>query len=146
VNKIIFLDFDGVLNTESTVERITVPPWSGIRGLDNEKVVLVSDLAIETGADVVISSSWRYHFDMPDLKQLLVTRGWKANIIGMTPIKLSLDRQDEIAMWMELNGKPDKFLVLDDLYTRYKDNQILTNDVEGFHAGLYERALKILGD
>src|SRR5258707_9628164 len=58
--KIIFLDMDGVLNCYDTTDRIVFPPWNQtFLGLDNDKVQLLSKLVQETGAKVIISSSWR---------------------------------------------------------------------------------------
>ena len=45
--KVIFLDFDGV---------ITLPPkWH----LESDKIKLVKKIVDETGAKIVVSSSWR---------------------------------------------------------------------------------------
>ena len=49
MNKIIFLDFDGVITTYAS-------KWE----IDNEKCLLVKKICDETGAKIVISSSWRY--------------------------------------------------------------------------------------
>lgn len=48
MNKIVFLDFDGVITTLKS-------NWT----IDNEKVELVKQICDATGAKIVISSSWR---------------------------------------------------------------------------------------
>lgn len=45
--KVIFLDIDGVLNTNSD------------REISNDKLKLLSELVSKTGAEIVLSSSWR---------------------------------------------------------------------------------------
>ena len=51
--KVIFLDIDGVLNTNSD------------REISNDKLKLLSELVSKTGADVVLSSSWRNWWNNP---------------------------------------------------------------------------------
>ena len=152
--KIIFLDFDGVLNSIGTKDRIIHPLfYHKIRGLDDFRVKLVSDLAIEKSADIVISSTWREFYQLNELISLLGSRGMRANIIGRTPIaheeifdnrKMRIDREDEIEAWMKQNGVPDYFLILDDIQTKFKDNQVKTSDGTGFFSGLLKRSRKIL--
>ena len=51
--KVIFLDIDGVLNTNSD------------REISDDKLKLLSELVSKTGADVVLSSSWRNWWNNP---------------------------------------------------------------------------------
>ena len=51
--KVIFLDIDGVLNTNSD------------REISNDKLKLLSGLVFKTGAEVVLSSSWRNWWNNP---------------------------------------------------------------------------------
>ena len=53
--KVIFLDIDGVLNTNSD------------REISNDKLKLLSELVSKTGADVVLSSSWRNWWNNPKI-------------------------------------------------------------------------------
>lgn len=55
--KVIFLDIDGVLNTNSD------------REISSDKLKLLSELVSKTGADVILSSSWRYGWNNPELNQ-----------------------------------------------------------------------------
>lgn len=48
MNKVVFLDFDGVVTTLKS-------NWT----IDNSKVDLVKQICDATGAKIVISSSWR---------------------------------------------------------------------------------------
>ena len=51
--KIIFLDIDGVLNTNSD------------RNISDEKLIFLSELVPKTGAEIVLSSSWRNWWNHP---------------------------------------------------------------------------------
>ena len=53
--KVIFLDIDGVLNTNSD------------REISNDKLKLLSELVSKTGAEVVLSSSWRNWWNHPKI-------------------------------------------------------------------------------
>lgn len=147
-DKIIFLDFDGVMNCSSTKDRITFPPWgAGFRGLDDDKVQLVSKLAEVTGAKVVISSTWRLHFKIDELREMLGKRGFKAEIIDETPHSHS-ERGEEIQDWIDLNGTPAAFVVLDDIRTQFvaAGVQCHSNDNDGFTQELFDQGVQILGE
>jgi len=158
MDKIIFLDFDGVLNCIGTKDRVNHPrfPDCRVRGLDNFRVKLVSDLAIQTGAKIVISSTWRLMHTLDELRTLLYSRGLdsKVEIIGGTPesyreIGLGFgpkrgERGDDIQLWLEQNGNPKHYLVLDDLDTKHDWHQIQTSDSTGFFKGHMKRAVNIL--
>lgn len=144
--KVIFLDVDGVLNTKKTKDRVSFPPWGQkFRGLDNGKVRRVSKLALETGAKVVISSTWREYMDLDELRGLLSKRGFRAEIIGKTPHG-GMTRGEEIQGWIDLNGMPDSFVVLDDIATQFLScgQQVQTDDSGGFTVGYYKQAFSIL--
>lgn len=53
--KIIFLDVDGVLNNDDTKERCM-----GFTGIDPEKVKLLKYIVDMTGAEIVLTSTWKY--------------------------------------------------------------------------------------
>lgn len=52
--KVIFLDIDGVLNCQQTIER-----HNGFIGIDPVKVKILNNIIQKTGAEIVLSSSWR---------------------------------------------------------------------------------------
>lgn len=142
-DKIIFLDFDGVLNSKYTKDRVRFGPWNQLfRGLDAWRVKLVSDLAAETGAKVIISSTWRQYYTRPELQKLLEGYGWQVPIHGYTP--QNHERSEDIQGWFELNGAPAGYVVLDDIQTKFKENQVLTVDEVGFTAQHLEKAKEIL--
>jgi hypothetical protein len=121
--KIIFLDFDGVLNCRATIERADRatednPRWHETH-VDLEMVERLNDLLKRSNAHVVVSSSWRLGYDLEELKGILHRRGLNEEhlfrFISVTP-KLRAERGYEIQEW--LDGFPitkqDTFVILDD--------------------------------
>ncbi len=104
--RLIFLDFDGVLNWSKCMWR-----WDGTKnfklkegerggmfGLDPERVAMLTALVERTGAKVVISSTWRLHDDWrPALEQA----GFDVDrhVIGITPHMPGRKRGHEVARW-----------------------------------------------
>ena len=117
--KIIFLDVDGVLNFS---ECWTRPENKGKCGKiwDNECVAQLNRIVKETGAKIVVSSSWRIlkeHYNA-----VLNEMGIEGEILGKTPTRLPVTningvrRGDEIQSWMDTQDiEPiEKFVILDD--------------------------------
>lgn len=158
VDKIIFLDFDGVLNCVGTKDRVEHPLFPGhrVRGVDNFRVKLVSDLALQTGAKVVVSSTWREMHTLEELRAFLYARGLdpQVEVIGFTPKSWEVvgwgfgpkrgERGDDINLWLRQNGNPPTYLILDDIDCKDPEHQVMTDDRTGFFNGLVKRALKIL--
>lgn len=97
--KVIFLDIDGVLNTNSD------------REISNDKLKLLSELVSKTGANVVLSSSWRNWWNNP-----------KTNISGSFITKWKnqfLDNNLSITLTTELecpkNLSIEKFIIQHDV-------------------------------
>ena len=122
ISKVIFLDIDGVLNDDD---------YTGIK-VHEDKVKLLAKLVDETGADIIISSSWRYHIRQYILKisegeeipqsmkseRLLASLFEKYNlkISGFTP-ELSSGpdaRPMEIRAWLTNQINIESFVILDD--------------------------------
>ena len=55
--KIIFLDVDGVLNSQDLLERCGEDKLVPI---DEENIRCLKEIVDETGAEIVLSSSWRF--------------------------------------------------------------------------------------
>lgn len=96
--KLIFLDFDGVLNTPRTWGKFYVD--DGSEAVDVERVALVNKIVAATGAKVVISSTWRKSKSIPELDALLKKRGATFDVYGITPIHRSLARRGEIMRYV----------------------------------------------
>ena len=78
--KIIFLDFDGVLNDHHHIKKVSAKEVKTQthredEHLDPEKVKLLNKIKKETGASVVVCSSWRILHTRQDLEHILQKRG-----------------------------------------------------------------------
>ena len=75
--KTIFLDMDGVLNHTLFFRGRTKYPAKTIKRpydqIDQESVENLNTLIQQTGAKVVISSTWRKHYDVAQMQEILNT-------------------------------------------------------------------------
>jgi hypothetical protein len=113
-NAFVFLDFDGVIN------RITdtgyAPPHPS---LAPELVNRVDRLAACADATVVVSSSWRENYSVPELAALLKLPSLSRRLVDVTPIyervpKKKYVRAAEVNDWMASHGGGAPFVILDD--------------------------------
>ena len=138
--KVIFLDIDGVLNYElfwknkrqherRKQAHCSAPDDSW--DICSDKIQLLNSLIEDTGAKVVISSSWRKGREVGDFHNIFGFLGFKGEIIDKTPCLefkdqdgvpyRSVPRGCEIKAWIETNkgilgGKMSKFkyVIFDD--------------------------------
>ena len=118
--KVIFLDVDGVLNSDEYIDRAKKQEIQGIeRHIDVEKIKLLKKAIDETGAKVVLSSSWRFTKNEQYLKQLLEKYG--IYLVGSTPL-IQCERGLEIKQWISDNQNVEDFIILDDeIYPSYDE-------------------------
>ncbi len=120
--KVIFLDIDGVLNSDEYFDKIRNLNIQGIQSeIDVEKIKLLKKAIDETGAKVVLSSSWRYTKNAQYLKELL------ANFeiyTDSTPFMQGV-RGLEIKQWLLNNQGVEDFVILDDeIFDSYDEELI----------------------
>lgn len=115
--KVLFLDFDGVLNSAASFKYEFRRKTTHVA--DTLSVIATSNLQhiLEKDKDIklVISSTWRKLHTLVELQNIL--NGYSveaARVIGKTPITVSGHRGREIGMWLEANPNVTKFAVLDD--------------------------------
>ena len=109
---IVFLDFDGVLVTENSVFRRSV---TGIVS-DPNAIAALNYLLAETGAHLVITSTWRLDYTADELLELLLSWGVQSPMAGITPCGST--RTAEIQIWLNEYNDPDSirsFVILDDI-------------------------------
>jgi hypothetical protein len=125
--KVIFLDFDGVLNDEKWVAQgrdescdVHSAQWDA-SGLDPSKVRILNDIVSKTGAKIVISSSWRMGRTIGQIREILEIVGFVGEIIGRTKSSRCQgdDRGDQIAHWLQVEKAMfgdcvETFAILDD--------------------------------
>jgi hypothetical protein len=119
--KVIFLDIDGVLNSNKTVDRM-----GRFVGLDPVNIENFNKI-IEAHPDakIVISSTWReltsegYYSNFKELIDLLHNRGLKGEIIDKTPSQYTWKyrcgtRGGEISEWKQGRTDLGQYVILDD--------------------------------
>lgn len=127
IMKVIFLDIDGVLNSMDWFERIK--EQTGYNEINPSKVKLLKEIVDRTGADIVLSSTWKsLGSALPDgqthpmydyLKATLRKYGMK--ITSHTPY-CEHDRPKEIKAWLDNYDDESsiRFVSLDDDFGREK--------------------------
>lgn len=114
--RVVFLDIDGVLNSEDFYVRRHNLIKNGLckenSHIDPRSVEYLNEITDATDAVIVLSSSWR--FDR-GIESLLAIAGVKARIIGKTPYANSRHRGTEINKWLVENGNSvENYVILDD--------------------------------
>ncbi len=110
--KVIFLDIDGVLNNQEVSIR---KKDEGCRVWDEKCVNRLNRITDETGAKIVISSTWRRSKDFYSI--IVNEMGITGEIIGKTIDYLltpNTKRGDEIEEWLSRHPEITIFVILDD--------------------------------
>ena len=167
-SKIIFLDFDGVLNTEHHQRQLLYErkAWQDKYGtcFDPEAVKQLQTIVDMTHADIVIESSWKY-LGLEAMQEMWQDRQLPGRVIDITPsvisdsMLLSADLEQtspaalhckgaEISSWLNDNGMENaSYVIIDDEYV-ILDSQlphfILTNPYDGLTEELAMRAINVL--
>ena len=153
MNKIIFLDIDGVLNTEhyQGLLQYQGKPWQDEYGafFDPKAVKQLKRIIDATDADIVVESSWKY-LGLDAMKELWKVRNLPGTIIDITPSLLGKNKGVEIASWLSKYAKQDiRYVIIDDEYV-ILDSQlphfILTNPYEGITEEQVNRAISMLNE
>jgi hypothetical protein len=144
----IFLDFDGVLNSDAYYTKSEKARTIG--DVDPRAISCLNDLVSRSGAKVVISSNWRRNMSLGELREVLVKKGFKHpnKVVAKTP-DLGDDavRGYEILAFLKRKGAlKSPFVVLDDTddMDGVEDAFVRTAPREGLQASHVEKALLIL--
>ena len=168
LSKIIFLDFDGVLNTEYHQRQLQYEGnvWQDEYGacFDPEAVKQLQTIVDMTHADIVIESSWKY-LGLEAMQEMWQARQLPGKVIDITPstisdsMLLSTDLEQtspsalhckgaEIASWFCDNNMQDApYAIIDDEYIILESqlpHLILTNPYDGLTEDLAMRAIDVL--
>lgn len=133
VNKIVFLDMDGVLNSRDwNRRRPSVDKTSWLKrcwqyDIDPVCAKLLHDLLIDTDAHVVISSTWRIlntYEQVAGYIKDVIPEFESERVIGATVKNLPAEyrdnlikrvgRGDEVNYWMEQNDFTGNYVIFDD--------------------------------
>jgi len=161
MRKIVFLDFDGVLNYSDFIQSRVKPKhmsdyagWKKFHeGLDPGNVENLNRIIEETGAEIIISSSWRILYTVKQLKIILKSNGFRfpEKIVGRTD-SLGGDKRrgDEIKKWLIDHRCEDAvFVIIDDdsdmgdLIERLVQTKWFGKGLESHHAN---QAIRMLNE
>jgi hypothetical protein len=162
----LFLDIDGVLATNKqymmnkkkfqdknpVAKELRIPyPF------DPKCVKIFNEILDETGADIVLSSDWKYHWNLEDLDKI-----FKFNGVNKSPIDTTINedvsmgnitknRAYQVGEYIQRNNITN-YVVIDDLnisnymsITNDQDKFVLTDDFEGLkQLSIKDKIIKIL--
>lgn len=134
MSKVLFLDIDGVLNTERQHNRcmdegeVYVDNFG--YAFDPIAVINLKKIIDDTGADIVISSSWKF-WGLSTMQKLWASRDLPGKIIDVTPntmsdemlleidlsyMELPAGKGSEIKEWLDTKGSEvTHYAILDDV-------------------------------
>ena len=150
--KVIFLDLDGVLNTDRYLKQRD-PVAQGC--IDETKIPLLLRILEETGAVIVLSTSWRLYWD-PD-PALCAPEWWAVGeslarfglrFYERTPAYNGNHRDREVRDWLDAHkGEVESFVILDDIHFGWgdlADRLVHTSPLRGLTEALADEAIAVL--
>ena len=164
--KVIFLDIDGVLNTQDWHSRKTNDTPRDEFGwvFDPVAVENLAHIIKETGASIVISSSWKF-LGLAKLREMWKIRNLPGIVLDITPntisdelllnanldeMKLGVCRGNEIKEWLSKHkGEVSNYVIIDDfddLLPEQDDHVVLTDTLIGITEFDAEKAIAILNN
>lgn len=148
MRKIIFLDVDGVLNSEEFSRWLFDNHEKKYRGyelLDQRAILCLQDIVFVTGAEIVLSSSWRLSSKCSEqLRQQLLPYGLQ--FIDKTISLPYEDRGEEIKEWLSRHPDVSHYVILDDDSDMFdiKDHLIQTTFYKGLLPEHAAKAIEML--
>jgi len=162
--KVLFLDIDGVLNTKywyTQMDRNTPKDKYGY-AFDPNSVANLKRIVEDTGAEIVISSSWKC-MGLSQMEDMWRDRNLPGRIIGITPnsvsdemllnadidsIELFHIRGEEIKEWLMKHAKRvSSYAIIDDMDNMLPEQQshfVQTNPEVGITEGDADTIITIL--
>jgi len=160
--KVIFLDVDGVLNSEDDLmvyrEKNNINHCILYAEVEDRPLKLLKEIIDKTSAKIVVSSSWRIGCAKSGKESIFGNglynkleqrlRDYDMEVYDITPcLDTGSQRGDEIKEWLSKNPT-DNFIILDDdsdmCEYRKMDNFIQTTYKHGLTEELKDKAIEIL--
>jgi len=118
--KILFLDFDGVLDTYTYDQKLQSEGKATKDGygyvFDPACVDCLRLIVEATGAEIVVTSTWKEYMSPDDIKDMWAARCLPGKVTDTTAYVMGGDRGDEIAAWLkEHDGEVLDYAIIDDL-------------------------------
>jgi hypothetical protein len=146
--KVIFLDNDGVICLSSnwgtrhkkqkkwgkmklSMSMSSIPVECRFDNFDRKAIKILNEILEKTGAEIVISSDWRYHATLEELGEYYTAQGIIKKPIGVTDMfkdifpkewgylrfraDMELERSMEIGHWLENHSEVTHWVAVDDL-------------------------------
>ena len=152
--KVIFLDIDGVLNTEKYImdllhKNLSTQDSDWCDFFDPKCIAKLKEIIDQTGAKIVISSTWRF-LGLDILRKKFEERGVSGEIIDKTPLSRSMrERGYEIQAWLDNHEEVESYVILDDdvdMLPSQLKNLVVTSWKDGISNENVKQAIKILND
>lgn len=148
--KVLFLDIDGIINSEDyAVYRYTTKKFDLDHFVDERAVAFLNYIIDETGARIVLSSSWRGSYE--ETEERLKKAGFKYDFFDKTPYHPSRHRGTEIQEWIdkyeETHEPLESYVIIDDdndMLESQENNFVQCNFVHGLTSHDCYKAINIL--
>ena len=152
--KVIFLDFDGVMDTAyfgHVLGKEGLPCHDEFGAVfDPNCVECLKEIIDKTGAEIVITSSWKSLMSFGDMLNMWEQRGLPGFVIDMTPATSTCrNRGDEIDAWLKECKDECQYVILDDIdESNFNEHQlprlIVVNPYHGLDKEAAEKAIELL--
>ena len=129
MRKVLFLDIDGVCNSVRYMKSGAHRPGSML-GIDPYPAFMVGKIQLDTGCEVVLSSTWRLNKMSRD-----EVRAQVVDFIDVTPDFGIRPRGEEIQDWLDRNPDVTRYAILDD------DSDMLQGQMPNFFKTTWEEGL-----
>ena len=154
--KIIFLDFDGVMDTAYYDHILSK---EGLPGNDSFGIVFdpicvrnLKEIIDKTGADIVVTSSWKYFMTYKDFLDMWEFRNLPGFVTDVTPTPtVRRNRGDEIDAWLNECDVECQYVIIDDFDgSNFNEHQLsrllVVNPFNGIDEDIAKRAIQLLSD
>lgn len=125
--KVIFLDVDGVINSNFYYRKVNRESERCYMFLSRELILKLKDIVMKTGAVIVLSSSWRTSFNQ-DMKPRSIMAEYLLTALERENLSLfdktnvyGVDRYMEIKEWLSNHPIVETFVILDDIDFHWKE-------------------------
>lgn len=133
--RVIFLDIDGVLTSFAYDD-----------GLDPACLLRLDGLVRDTGASLVLISSWRDRYGLDATAARLADAGLETPLLEAVPLLLRQSRSAEIHAYLRTTREPVTFVILDDVLVdgSLRQRQVLVDAFVGLQPGDLDLARVLL--